>query len=54
MIARMSHAHPFFKVDNGAVFELIEMAVQGPAVAASIAPFRCEQNGRNAFIAIKT
>jgi hypothetical protein len=27
MIARMSHAHPLFKVDNGAVFELIETVV---------------------------
>lgn len=27
MIARMSHAHPLFKADNGAVFELIETAV---------------------------
>jgi hypothetical protein len=40
-------------VDNGAVFELIETAVQGIAVAASIAPFCREQNGRNAFIAIR-
>jgi hypothetical protein len=27
MIARMSHTHPLFKVDNGAVFEFIENAV---------------------------
>jgi hypothetical protein len=53
MIMRMSHAHPLFKVDNGAVFELIETAVRGTAVAASIAPFRCERNGCNAFIAIR-
>jgi hypothetical protein len=53
MIAHMSHAHPLFKVDNGAVFELIETAVGGTAVAASIAPFHCEQNGRYAFIAIR-
>ena len=53
MIARMSHAHPLFKVDNGAVFELIETAVRGTAVAASIAPFRRERDGRKAFIAIR-
>jgi hypothetical protein len=53
MIARMSHVHPLFKVDNGAVFELIETVVRGTAVAALIAPFRCEQNGCNAFIAIR-
>jgi hypothetical protein len=53
MIMRMSHAHPLFKADNGAVFELIETAVQRTAVAASIAPFHYEQNDRNAFIAIR-
>ncbi len=36
MIACMSHGHPLFKVDNGAVFELIENAVCGTAIAASI------------------
>jgi hypothetical protein len=39
MIAHMSHVYPLFKVDNSAVFELIETAVQGTAVAALIAPF---------------
>jgi hypothetical protein len=53
MIARMSHAHTLFKADNGAVFELIETAVRGTAIAASIAPFRRERNGRNAFLAIR-
>jgi hypothetical protein len=43
MIACMSHAHPLFKVDNGAVFELIKNAVRGTAVAASIVPFCREQ-----------
>ncbi len=42
MIARMSHAHPLFKVDNGTVFELIKNAVHGIAIAASITPFHCE------------
>jgi hypothetical protein len=37
MIAHVSHAHPLFKVDNGAVFELIKNAVCGTAIAASIA-----------------
>jgi hypothetical protein len=53
MIACMSHTHPLFKGDNGAVFELIETAVRGTAVAALIAPFRRERNGRNAIIAIR-
>jgi hypothetical protein len=41
----MSHAHPLFKVDNGTVFELIENAVCGTAIAASIAPSKHEHNG---------
>ncbi len=53
MIACMSHAHPLFKVENGAVFELIKNAVRGTAIAASIAPFHCERNGRRAFMAIR-
>jgi hypothetical protein len=53
MIACMSHSHPLLKVDNGAVFELIEMLVQGTVVAALIDPFCREQNDRNAFIAIR-
>jgi hypothetical protein len=52
MIVHMSHAHPLFKVDNSAVFELIKTAVRGTAISASIASFRHKQNGHNAFIAI--
>jgi hypothetical protein len=52
-IARMSHAHPLFKVDNGAVFELIENTVRGTAITASILPFQREPNGRGAFMAIR-
>ena len=53
MIARMSHTHPLFKVDNGAVFELIETSVRGTAIAASIAPFHKVRDGRGAFMAIQ-
>jgi hypothetical protein len=35
------------------VFELIETAVPGTAIAASIAPFCRERNGHNAFLAIR-
>ena len=35
------------------MFELIETAVRGTAIAASIAPFCRERNGRNAFLAIR-
>jgi hypothetical protein len=53
MIVRMSHTHPLFKVDNGAVFELIENSVCGTAIAASIAPFQKDCNGLGAFMAIQ-
>jgi hypothetical protein len=39
MIVCISHAHPFFKVDNGAVFELIKNAICGTAIAAFIMHF---------------
>ena len=39
MIARMLHLHSLFMVDNSAVFGLIETAVRGTSIAASIAPF---------------
>ncbi len=53
MIARMLHLHSLLKADNGAVFQLIETAVHGTPIAASIAPFRHNQNGRRAFFAIQ-
>jgi hypothetical protein len=53
MIARMSHLHSLFKVDNGVVFELIKTAVRGTPVAALIAPFCPDRNGCRAFFAIQ-
>jgi hypothetical protein len=46
-------SHPLFKVDNGAVFKMTEMAVHGTVIAASIAPFCCNQNGCRAFVEIR-
>ena len=53
MIARMSHLHSLFKVDNGVVFELIETAVRSTPIAASIAPFCRDLNGCRVFFAIQ-
>jgi hypothetical protein len=53
VIAQMSHLYSRFKVDNVAVFELIETAVRGTPIAASIAPFCRDQNGYRAFFAIQ-
>jgi hypothetical protein len=52
MIARMSYEHPLFKVDNGAIFELIKNAVCGTVIVASIVPFCCTRDGCAAFMAI--
>jgi len=54
LTARMTHNHPLFKVDNGSVFDMIEIAVRGHDVAATIAPFRRTRDGRGALLALKS
>ena len=54
LTARMTHNHPLYKVDNGSVFDMIEIAVRGHDVAATIAPFRCARDGRGALLALKS
>lgn len=54
LTARMIHNHPLFKVDNGSVFDMIEIAVRGHDVAATIAPFRRKRDGRGALLALKS
>jgi hypothetical protein len=53
MIARLSHQHALFKVDNAAVFDDIEEATCGTKFASSIAPFKRTKNGRGALLALK-
>ncbi len=53
MIARMSHEHPIFKADNGAVFKLMENVVRGTIIMALIAPFCCTRDNCPAFMAIR-
>lgn len=53
MIARLSHQHALFKVDNAAVFDDIEEATRGTKFASSIAPFKRTKNGRGALLALK-
>jgi hypothetical protein len=50
----MPHNHPLCKVDNGAVFDMIKSTVCGHNVAATIAPFRCAQDGRGALLALQS
>jgi hypothetical protein len=39
LIARMTHNHALFKVDNGAVYNMIESSTRGSDVTSSIARF---------------
>ncbi len=54
LTVRMPHNHPLYKVDNGAVFDMIESTVRGHNVAATIAPFCCAQDGRGALLALQS
>ena len=48
----MTQVHNLFQADNNALFHLIDRAVLGHDVSATIAPFCRSQNGRGAFLAI--
>ncbi len=48
----VTHTHNLFQADNNALFHLIDRAVLGHDVSATIAPFQISQNGRAAYFAI--
>ena len=52
LIARMTHNHALFKVDNGTVYSMIESSTRGSDVTSSIAPFRKMRDGRGALNAL--
>jgi hypothetical protein len=54
LTVRMPHNHPLYKVDNGAVFDMIESTVCGHDVAATIAPFHRARTGRGALLALQS
>jgi hypothetical protein len=54
LTARLSNTHVLFKVDNGTVFNLIELFTQGSDVAPTIAPFCKTQNRRGGMLALKS
>jgi hypothetical protein len=54
LTACISHNHPLYKVDNGMVFDMIKSTVCGSNIAATIAPLRCEWDGRGALLALKS
>ncbi len=41
LVGCMTHNHSLFKVDNGSVFDFIEISMRGSDVTSSIALFRC-------------
>ena len=45
LIGRMTHNHALFKVDNGAVYDMIESSTRGSDVTSSISPFRKTWDG---------
>jgi hypothetical protein len=50
----MPQNHSLYKVDNGAVFDMIEITIRGHVVAAMIAPFRLAQDGHGALLALQS
>ena len=51
---RVRHDHTLGRSDNSKLFHLIEKSVQGHDVGATIAPFKRTEDGRGAFLAIKS
>ena len=54
MRIRVTHNHTLGRSDNSKLFQLIEKSVQGHDVSATIAPFKQTEDGRAAFLAIKS
>ena len=51
---RVGHNHTLGKSDNNALYQLIDRAVAGHDVSATVAPFRRKQDRRGAYLAIVT
>jgi hypothetical protein len=54
LTACMPHNHPLYKVDNGLTFNMIEVAVWGHNITATIAPFLCKRDGRGALLTLQS
>ena len=53
MVARLSHAHPLYRVDNATGFSQLVTATLGTSYASTIAPFKRAKDGRGALVALK-
>jgi hypothetical protein len=54
LTACLLHTHALFKVDNGTVYNLLELSTQGSNVAPTMAPSRKTRNGHEAMLALKS
>lgn len=52
-IARYSHNHSLYSVDNASVFDDIEEATRGSRYQSSITTFKKHKNGRGAYLALR-
>ena len=50
----VAHDHTLGKSDNNALYQVIDCAVAGHDVSATVAPFCRKQDGREAYLAIVT
>ena len=54
MIARASHDHPLYRDDNSKVYFYLEEATRTLSYAASIKPFQRANDGRGAWVALRS
>ena len=52
LVARASHTHALFHDDNATVYHHLEEATHSTFYAASIKPYQCAKNGRDAWFAL--
>ena len=50
----LSHSHALFKIDNWAVFDLVQSSTHGSNVVPMIAPFGKTRNGLGAMLTLKS
>ena len=53
MVARLSHTHPLYRIDNATGYSQLVTATLGTSYASTIAPFKRSKDGRGALVALK-
>lgn len=54
LVARMTHTHPLFCIDNLTVYTQLVTATMGTQYSSTIAPFKRTRDGRGALLALKS